>query len=236
MANKWDQIWKNRSTDIKETQTVFETFCELKRMDGFDTQDIEGYYEAFYEQWKDMADRIAAYCGDIESVYEVGCGSGVNLYLFRELKAVKRMGGIDYSPPLIEAAKELLKDAEMLCTEAIDLPRHPRYDVVLADSVFQYFEDTDYGMKVLEGMWEKADKMVVITEIHDLEKMEEHMAYRRRCVADYDKKYEGLNKTFYDKNMFREFAERVNAKCVITEPKNDIYWNNRFVFDCYLYK
>lgn len=216
---------------------MFDKFCELKRIDGFDTQDVEGYYEAFYEQWKNMAANISEGCGgDIKSVYEVGCGSGVNLYLFRELKDVKKLGGLDYSPRLIEIAGNVLTDADLICEEALNLPKCPKVDVVLADSVFQYFGDVNYGMKVLEGMWEKAEKMVVLTEMHDQDKMEAHMAYRRQCVENYDAKYEGLNKTFYKRELFQKFAEKVNAKCVIVEPTNDIYWNNRFVFDCYLYK
>lgn len=48
--NNWDKIWKKRTAEIDHAGTVFETFKELKRADGFDTQDVDGYYEAFYRQ------------------------------------------------------------------------------------------------------------------------------------------------------------------------------------------
>lgn len=235
--NQWDKIWKNRSYEIQISEDVFDTFCQLKKADGFDTQNVTGYYEGLWKQWNVMTDRIMEEGGEnIRSVYEVGCGSGVNLYLFHQLKAVYQVGGIDYSVPLIEIAKRVLDTTDLLCDEALQVPVLPKYDLVLADSVFQYFRDVQYGMEVLEKMWEKAEKMVVITEVHDLNQKEQHLAYRRQCMKDYDEKYEGLDKTFYSREMFQKFAEKKNARCVIAEPENEIYWNNKFVFDCYLIK
>lgn len=89
---------------------------------------------------------------------------------------------------------------------------------------------------VLERMWAKAGKMVVVTEVHDQEKKDEHMAYRRKCVENYDEVYAGLDKTFYTREMFLQFAEEHGGRCEIVQPDNELYWNNRFVFDCYLYK
>ena len=93
-----------------------------------------------------------------------------------------------------------------------------------------------YGQKVLERMWAKTEKMVVVTEVHDQEKKDEHMAYRRKCVENYDEVYAGLDKTFYTREMFLQFAEEHGGRCEIVQPDNELYWNNRFVFDCYLYK
>ena len=42
--NNWDKIWKKRTAKIENRATVFEMFKELKRADGFDTQDVQGYY------------------------------------------------------------------------------------------------------------------------------------------------------------------------------------------------
>ena len=120
--------------------------------------------------------------------------------------------------------------------EADCISADPKYELVLADSVFQYFQNVEYGMRILKKMWEKANKAVVIIEIHDEEKKEEHMNYRRQCVEDYDKKYKGLDKTFYTKEMFVNFADQVGAKCLIVRPENELYWNNKYVFDCYLIK
>ncbi len=183
-----------------------------------------------------MYDRILKKAGNISSVYEVGCGSGVNLYLFQKLKQIKEVGGCDYSKALLAIAQKVIETNDLKCEEADQIAEEPMYDIVLADSVFQYFQSADYGMNVLEKMWKKAKKAVVITEIHDEEMKEEHLQYRRQCVENYDEKYRGLDKTFYTREMFLKFAERAGAKCELVKPQNDLYWNNRYVFDCYLTK
>lgn len=236
--NQWDKIWKNRMINFQKSNDIFQMFCELKSADGFDTQDIPGYYEAFFKQWEEMADRVFQKCSNkIESVYEVGCGSGVNLFLFQQLKNIRRVGGVDYSDPLVELAGNILGEkSDLKCEEALNLDIESKYGLVLADSVFQYFQDADYGLQVLEKMWNKSTDMIVITEIHDRAKREEHLACRRRYVENYDEKYKGLDKTFYEKQMFLEFSKNKNAKCEIVQPQNNIYWNNEFVFDCYLFR
>ena len=87
----------------------------------------------------------------------------------------KRTAEIENRATVFEMFKEL-KRADVGCEEALRVPTEPRYDVVLADSVFQYFNDAAYGQKVLERMWAKAGKMVVVTEVHDQGKNDEHMA------------------------------------------------------------
>ena len=54
--NEWNRIWGNRSSDIVISDDVFDMFCKLKKADGFDTQDVDGYYEAFFSQWKHMVE------------------------------------------------------------------------------------------------------------------------------------------------------------------------------------
>lgn len=236
LMNLWCDIWSKKTTQINDVNDIFGTFCELKKADGFDTQDIKGYYEAFFEEWKSMENNIRLYVDNYKSVYEVGCGSGVNLYLFNKLHGVEKLGGLDYSKSLIEVAKSVIFSDDIKAMEADQLDISFQYDIVISDSVFQYFQTPDYGMEVLEKMYLKAKKMVIVTEIHDMEKMEEHLDYRRACVENYDEKYKGLDKTFYSKSMFEDFAKRVGAECVFIEPQNTLYWNNQFVFDCYIIK
>ena len=76
-----------------------------------------------------------------------------------------------------------------MCKEADKISTDPIYDVVIADSVFQYFQSSEYGMDVLKKMWNKAEKMIVITDLYDESMKEEHLNYRRQCVENYDEKY-----------------------------------------------
>lgn len=235
--NNWDKVWKSRETKLTNTDDVFQMFCNLKRANGFDTQDVDNYYESFYEEWLERTAFIKELCREpLESVYEVGCGSGVNLYMFQQLEKIEKLGGIDYSENIIKVAKGVVDSSDISCGEALAVSVEEKYDLVLSDSVFQYFQDAEYGMKVLDRMYQKAGKLVVITEIHDESRKEEHLKYRRAIVENYDEKYKGLDKTFYSEEMFRAFAEKVKCKCVIKKPKNMIYWNNKYVFECYLLK
>lgn len=234
--NQWKNIWAKRTDSINVTDDVFDMFCKLKSADGFDVQTSDNYYEKMLKQWSDMYAFILKKCYEpIQSVYEVGCGSGVNLYLFRQLEQVSTLGGIDYSSNLITVARKVLKLSDLICDEALNLPDLPKYDLVLSDSVFQYFENADYGMNVLEKMYQKAKKAIVVTELHDEARREEHLAYRRSLVDNYDERYKGLEKTYYSKEAFIRFAEERGCLFEFVKPKNDAYWNNDFVYDFYMF-
>lgn len=71
--------------------------------------------------------------------------------------------------------------------------------MVIADSVFQYFQSPEYGMSVLKKMWDKAKKIIVITELHDQSMKEQHLNYKRQCVENYDERYRGWIKHFTQK-------------------------------------
>lgn len=138
--NNWDKIWKNRETKLSDTDDVFQMFCNLKRANGFDTQDVDNYFESFYEEWLERTALIKELCREpLESVYEVGCGSGVNLYMFRQLEKIEKLGGIDYSGNIIKVAKSVVDSSDISCGEALDISVEEKYDLVLSDSVFSIF-------------------------------------------------------------------------------------------------
>lgn len=233
--NNWSEIWNNRTIDAKRSSSIFQTFCEMKKADGFDTHLNVNYYKNFYNEFLVMLDKIKGV--KINSVYEVGCGCGVNLYLFRQLCNIEHIGGIDYSHILVDAAKYFLSlPYEIVCGEAITLDTAEKYDLVLSDSVFQYFDNENYGLSVLDKMYEKANKLLIIKEIHDKDKRQVHLDYRRKHDCNYDEHYKGLDKTYYNKKMFIDFAIKHGNNYDIVYPKNNDYWNNNFIFDFYLYK
>lgn len=235
--NRWKEIWNKRDNTIEQGGDVFDTYVRLKKADGFDVQLQEGYYEGLYAQWDDMRAFMDKVLGrTVESVYEVGCGAGSNLYLFQKKCGVLRVGGIDYSKALLDIAGTVVQSDDLTNDEASKLDTTHRYEAVISDSAFQYFPDEDYGIGVLEKMLQKSEKAVVITEIHDLDKKEEHIAYRRSKVEDYDKLYSGLEKTYYDKGHLIQAVQKNGWQYEIRTPGNDAYWNNRFVFDLYIWR
>lgn len=235
--NRWKEVWEKRPSSIEINDDSFDMFVKLKRADGFDTHIKSNYYENLFRQWKEMKKRIEEFVpGPAPSVFEVGCGSGADLYLFQKIGCVSRVGGIDYSKPLTDIARKVLLTDDVTWGEALDMNIERKYDVVLADSVFQYFQNDQYGLEVMGNMFTKANYMIIITEIHDKEKEQEHLSYRKAMETDYERLYDGLDKTFYDKEPFIKFALKNNCRYQIVVPQNKAYWNNDFVFDFYLYK
>lgn len=239
MENRWKEIWNKNKEFIfseKEGKDEFAVYRELKRLDGFDVsiEDAETYYRRFYDETIDAWNRVRKQ-GDIRTAYEVGCGSGANLYLLQN-RGIK-VGGIDYSDSLSNIARQIVTDGGSIRTdEAIRIDTGEKYDAVFSDSVFAYFPDEAYGLKVLEKMYEKATRIVMIREVFDKSVKQECEAYRKSMYADYEERYQGLDKVFYDREMFNRFAEERLCQIEFSEVNNEYYWNSKYLFNCCIYK
>ena len=238
--NEWKRVWAKRSADadILKSEDERRIFLELKRSNGFDVQEDGPTYEAWKEQYNQIKrelsfrkNRDGEY---IQSIYEVGCGSGANLYLFEKDGIIT--GGIDYSEQLIEDAGKILKSNDLVCEEAARLSIDPIYDSALANSVFSYFEDEEYALSVLEKMYQKARYSIGIIDIFDKERRKEYIAWRKENIADYEERYRNLPKFFYTKQFFLEFASKYHMDIKFSTSDVAGYWNNDFVFNCYMYK
>ena len=145
-------------------------------------------------------------------------------------------GGADYSGQLIESARRALASTDLICEEAVRISIAPMYDAVLSNSVFSYFEDEEYALAVLEKMCRKARHSIGIIDICDREKKEECIAYRKKSIEDYEERYRNLPKLFYSKQFFLEFASKHNMDIKFSASDVTGYWNNNFVFNCYMFK
>ena len=218
--NNWKRIWDGKKLDkLNLNRGEFEVFCDLKKADGFDVNvgNEEVYYRSFYHEWISMYQNLNNFSNNgVQSVYEVGCGSGVNLYLFQNrLGKNGQFGGIDYSTNLINIAKRIIHSNDLSCDDAINLDETIKYDLVMADSVFQYFDDIVYAEAVLRKMLVKANEMVYLGELHDSSQKEEWLEYRRKSMRNYDAVYLGLPKMFYSKDWIRHIAEKYKKKSVL---------------------
>ena len=237
--NKWKSIWDKKRLDMIDlSKSEFVVFCDLKKADGFDVSvhDERKYFQAFYDEWLEMYKQVNELAANkIGSVYEVGCGSGVNLYLFRNRIKSCALGGIDYSRGLIDLAQNVVPDADLMCSGAENLDVNKKYDLVMADSVFQYFSGEEYAEDILNKMILKSNKMVYISELHDITLREEWLAYRRKSMEDYDQVYKGLDKMFYSKEWITAIAARHNKQVIFTKGDNPEYWNSKYIFNCFIF-
>lgn len=239
--NNWKEIWEKRFADkeILLKGEKSDIFLELKRSNGFDVyEDDAPGYDAWIRQYNQIKHELA-FDKDKEtltlgSVFEVGCGSGANLYLF-ECDGIS-CGGLDYSKNLIEIASQVLASEDLTCAEAINMKTEIKYDAILSNSVFSYFPDETYAISVLEEMYQKARHSIGIIDIHDIDKKEEFITYRKGSIKDYEERYKNLPKLFYSKKLFMDFASRHEMDIKFSISDVDNYWNNNFVFNCYMYK
>lgn len=237
MANNWKNIWEKRrlNEEALESGDINKLFSELKRADGFDVGGGELSEEALLRQYEDIKQRlIKGAPNPVRSVYEFGCGCGANLLLLE--RDGYACGGIDYSEALVDIARKVLKTKDITCGEAVNAETEPKYDCILSNSVISYFPNTDYTLEVLEKMFRKTNYSIGLIDVHDIEKKEDFIAFRRKNIENYDEKYADLNKLFYSKDFFSDFAQGHGLKLEFSESAVENYWNNEFVFNCFMYK
>ena len=125
---------------------------------------------------------------------------------------------------------------ESLCDEAKNLPTKEKYDGVLANSVFSYFPDESYAETVLEKMLEKTCGSIVLLDVHDAEKRADFLSARRMIDPDYDERYKNLDKFFYQRSFFDEFAQKHDLSIVFADSTIEGYWNNPFIYHVYFHR
>ncbi len=188
--------------------------------------------------WQVYADLIAAKLGmrDGATVYELGCGAGAFLYALRQ-RLELTVGGLDYSAALIAAATRAMPDGQFVAAEAKAVEIAPRYDFVISNSVFHYFP-LDYAAEVLGKMIAKAEVAVAVMEVPDLRTRAEAEDLRRDLLTreEYEKKYAGLEHTYYRREWFAEIAAAHGCECELFDGCVPNYAQNRFRFGALLRK
>lgn len=211
----------------------------LKTLDGFDVGGEYLTFQAFKQQYTQIKNELEfnsrSSKHEIKSVFEIGCGSGANLYLFQQ-DGIKT-GGIDYSDNLSKIARGILNNCEeLICGEAVNTPASIKYDSVLSNSVFSYFPDYDYALKVLEIMYSKSNYSIGIIDVHDVNKKEAFTQHRLATVENYAEIYKGLDKLFYSRDLFMNFAEKHGLNIRFAYSDVPRYWNNEFIFNVFMTK
>ncbi len=223
-TQNWKEIWARRTPVADETLDL----AALIKLDGFDTG--AGRIEA--TDWQTYAGVIAKNLtlknGD--SVYELGCGAGAFLFALRQLYTLK-VGGLDYSSALIEAASRAMPDGDFIADEAKSVETETQYDYVISNSVFHYFSHA-YAAEVIASMLKKSKIAVAIMEIPDIQTKQEAEALRRDTltVEAYERKYAGLEHTYYERDWFKKQAALHGCACEAFDGCVPNYAQNQFRF------
>ena len=243
IGNNWKQLWNCRNVDVDLNAFTSDEnlIVYLKTLDGFDLEKDSFSYSSFYKQYTATKEAIFSVLGITSvsednpvSVYEVGCGSGPNLYMFEQDGFIT--GGIDYSESLLSVANKILKSTDLTHGEAISLSDKPNYDVVISNSVFAYFPDLAYAESVLNRMVEKAKHSIVLIDICDSDKQSDYENYRKQVEENYDEKYKDLPKLFFSKEFFVRYAKEHHMSLEFFSCNFPEYWNNNYIFNCIMKK
>ena len=234
MNNKWKAIWNGRKPAADALAGSWqEVFLELKRLNGYDVMGDGISLKAFLEE--DAQTRELLGLSANSSVFEVGCGTGANIYLMA--RDGMTVGGTDYAESLIETARKVLTTpTELYSGEADTIATEQKYDAVFSNGVFPYFPDEAYVERVLARMLEKSRGPIGIMGLHDIEKKEDYLAFRRANIPNYDELYKGLDRLFYSRSLFKNFAAAHNLDVKFPEIALDGYWNTPFIFNCFMYR
>lgn len=162
--------------------------------------DVERYWESqrHLGRRKWFAIKLRDY--KFDSIYEVGCNSGPNLWYVNEAFENKRIGGIDINPEAIKFASEKLPDAEFSVGSLYELDTEDKYDIVFTSGVLLHIPPDQVKSVILKCI-EKANKYVIHMETQGSDKVItgpaelnpiKKVKKKLRCVHNYYKIYRDL--------------------------------------------
>ncbi|MEO6882444.1 MAG: bifunctional class I SAM-dependent methyltransferase/glycosyltransferase family 2 protein [Bacteroidia bacterium] len=107
--------------------------------------------------WNEITNYCNYFSHDDYSVLEVGCGTGE---LINEIKG-KRKVGIDFSPKMIEKAKNKFSQAEFFVMSAENISFDEKFDVVILSNLIGYLDDIQEVFQQLHKVCHSETKIIV---------------------------------------------------------------------------
>ena len=175
-----------------------------------------------------------------KKILEIGCGNGSVLYLFdQNNSSVYR---IDYVKKSIEISSRIMPKGKFQCSTADDIPFNETFDLILSNSVFQYFENLEYAKKVIVGALAKLEDNgnFIITDLPDANTKEEFKSFRMIEMGlnetDWQKRYAQVDHLYYDYGDLRDFIENMGYKYNFIKPSKYLSKHQAFKFDIWIKK
>jgi len=115
------------------------------------------YRKRFSYYWNDVIQYNNYYITEDQSVLEIGCGSGETL---AKLKG-KRKVGIDFSPAMIEIARQRYPNLDFRVMEAENLELNEKFDVIVLPNVIGYFDNVSDVFNELKKVCHDDTKLII---------------------------------------------------------------------------
>ncbi len=219
----WSSIWAARPI-LSDTPDL----AELIACDGFDRES-----HITQEYWLQYVLHVAEKLelGNTQHVLEVGCGSGAFIWPLYQRGLL--VSGIDFSAPLITAAKQMMPKGDFYLSEANQpFPGGKVYDAIISNSVFQYFPDLLYTQHVLQHMGAslKPGGKIAILDVVNEATLES--CHRGRTTTPGDDV--SLAHLSFAKNFFLKQFPSPAWKVTIEDQHIPQYQNSPFRYNVYI--
>ncbi|QKW05282.1 amino acid adenylation domain-containing protein [Streptomyces sp. NA04227] len=158
VVDAWSGIWSQAYEAQEDGREVDPTF-DIR---GWGSSYTDGRIPA--EEMREWVEHTASLVLDLRprSVLDIGCGTG--LLLYRAAPHCERYWGLDVSPTAVQRLRTGTRTPErgLDQVELFECPAHgvgelpeQKFDVVVLNSVVQYFSDENYLLGVLESALER---------------------------------------------------------------------------------
>ena len=174
-----------------------------------------------------VANKLKPYINTSAQVLEVGVGSG--LILFEIAPKVKKYTGTDISDSVLKVAQDSIdasgiQNTKLLCLTALELDQlsDQKFDLIIVNSVIQYFPNLDYLRYFISGCLELLSDDGVLF-LGDLRDKSLQADYYRSLISDYENLEEKIiekrlfeEELFVDRRFFNDFMEQVSYDSSVT--------------------
>ena len=229
--NNWIKIWNARYKISKKKNSL----SDLIKLNGFDNS-IKDYNKTSWKLMvKDFLKRTKFKRN--QNLLEIGCGSSA--FLITCNKFIKaNYYGFDYSRNQIKIAKKSLPGGNFKVFEANNFNYgKTKFDVVVAHSVFQYFPNKNYCLKVLQKSLKHLNKrgVLCLMDLNDIKFQRKYHETRKKIYFkkdSYNKKYADLKHLFFDNSKLKKLLISIGFSNVVFFPhKVRTYGNSNLRFN-----
>ena len=171
-----------------------------------------------------------------KKVLEIGCGTGAVLYLF--YKNGSEVYGIDFVSDCVKCAQNAIPNGHFCISEAKNIPfGAEKFDLILSNSAFQYFESVDYVKTVIYNMLSRIDDNgeCIISDLFCKSKKEEYKQFRTSELGitedEWKKRYDLVTHLYLDKIEIKKYIEDLGY--VVKIEENSLFESDhrKFRFD-----
>jgi len=161
---------------------------------GDDDEWVMSYWDSRSHSHRSfLVEKISAYY-PVNSILEVGCNCGPNLYLLAQKFPDAEIAGIDINPRAIQKGNELLasegiSNIKLICARADELHQFKDngFDIVFSDAVLMYI-GPDKIQRVIRDIYRVTNRALILLEWHCFEGRDPRglgIYYRGNWKRDY---------------------------------------------------